>query len=136
LSNRDGVSRGRTLGAWWALGLAACIVGALACEPKDPCPEGYRSIRAVCQPLDAGFVQECEFTGDYTGFGDPCTDQDDCSCPANVCNDQSGHCTQLNCMDEVPYDGGTVTICPPDWTCANIAGLPGVPEGVDSICLQ
>lgn len=108
-----------------------CATFMAACGPSDPCPEGYRDVRAVCHPEDAGTLPTCEQTGDYEGFGDECDTQDDCACPAPICNDQFGYCTQVNCMD-----AGEPPVCPPDWTCTDVQGLPGVPPDVHSICLR
>lgn len=78
----------------------------------------------------------CEPTGDFTGFGDACTSQSECSCPAGTCNTDMGeYCTELNCM-RTDADGGMIQVCPPSWSCVSVAGLPGVPPGVDSICVR
>jgi hypothetical protein len=120
-----------------AVRLAALLWSGLAvvaaCDPPHGCPDGHQEVRYVCVPLDAG-QPLCPPTGDYDGFGDPCVEQEDCACPSNVCNDQPGYeyCTQINCKG----DHHAHPVCPPDWTCLDLEGLPGVPPDVTSICVR
>lgn len=108
----------------------------------QPCPTGSHAQWGVCYPdatdggADGGGIVTCTPTGNYTEFGMTCSQNSDCACPAGTCNTAYSVCTEFNC-NRTDADGGTVQVCPPTWTCQTIpAGTPGLPPGVDSICLQ
>ncbi|MFW6050923.1 MAG: hypothetical protein ACODAU_07095 [Myxococcota bacterium] len=146
----------RSAMGWLAVLVATVLPLSLgACHLDDPCSPGQEEVRGTCVPIeedagpdasdvpidedagpDASDIVQCEPTGSYDAFGIDCEDQSDCACPAGTCAEGQGdYCTELNCM-RTDEDGGTIQVCPPEWTCQSLEGLPGVPPGVDSICIR
>lgn len=106
------------------------------CDPDDPCPKGWNAVRGACVDpnarADAGTDASedagvCDPDDPYSGFGDPCEEQEDCTCAASDCNTNLGECSRTNCLDDP-------SICPPDWTCFDLRPFPEVPADVTSIC--
>ena len=138
--------------AMLAMGLALA-----SCDPSPACDEGQRAEIGSCIPLpkDAGAQhvgakdagRPSDDAGDagsvaaldagcppgpehYAGFGDPCTDNSDCSgCAAPTCaTSPLNMCSRLGCQTDPEA-------CPPDWQCTDISTFSGNPS-VTHICLK
>lgn len=126
--------------------LASLMLTALACDPSDACDPGTYEEHGLCHPLpqpaadaggdassgdgeDAGDEADAEPPSDpYEGFGDECADQADCPNGLICGAPMLPMCTQINCLQDE-------SICPPAWTCLDVAGLSPDPN-VTSICFR
>lgn len=126
------------------IGLAAALLGAPACLPKDLCDPGFNEDHGACYPLTSidGGVLDASLSADAgsdagagSGGSDPsathgkvCSSQADCGGIAPSCGyPQLPYCTSNNCMSGTP--------CPNNWKCFDIRAIYQIP-GVDSVCLK
>jgi hypothetical protein len=126
--------------------IALFWVGLGACDPSDPCDDGYHEVHGACykdaELRDASVPSDDEDGGDedsadaeapspadlYEFFGDDCSDESGCP-QALICGaPELPVCTQVNCLQDE-------ALCPPDWACTDISAFSPDPD-VTSICLQ
>jgi hypothetical protein len=104
----------------------------LSCS-QEPCDSTSYLYQGTCMkkadsgglgPIDTGGAADPVDTGTGGGsFGSPCSSDNDCASPSNICFPVFNYCSAVGCdLDQ--------NLCPAGWTCFDLGNFqPGAPWG-------